>query len=262
MSEEPKGDDRLRNLEVAGSDPVAGSAENHSQEGFMFEYSYFIGTLVMLIVWSILYATERSLKRPMIVFSLLAGVSGFFSAFVYNQDWWMPLTITHTFVGIEDFLFSFTIGGIAAVIGTRFGRSFQAGRSFREAFKRLIIMILMIYVVGLVAFLFGIHSFFAALIACTAAMVVLLHQRFDLLGYAPRSGLFTLIALLPAYWIPEILNPGWLTDTWMVENLTGFTLFGIVIEDIIWVFFAAAITALLFRWMYEKDPRTTIPKTI
>jgi hypothetical protein len=220
----------------------------------MYEYSYFIGTLVMAFVWSILYVTERSLKRPMVAFSLLAGVSGFFSAFVYNQDWWLPLTITHTFVGIEDFLFSFTIGGIAAVIGTRFGRTFEASRAFKDAFRRLVIIILMIYAVGLAAFLFGIHSFFAALIACGAGMVVLLHQRPDLFGYTARAGLFTLIALLPAYWIPELLNPGWLADTWMIGNLTGLTLFGIVIEDVIWVFFAAAITALLFRWMYERDP--------
>lgn len=34
----------------------------------------------------------------------------------WTRDWWKPTTITDTVVGVEDFLLSFTNGGIAAVI--------------------------------------------------------------------------------------------------------------------------------------------------
>ena len=48
--------------------------------------------------------------------SVIFGVIGPFVEVVYTLDWWAPLTITGTVVGIEDVLFGFVCGGIATVV--------------------------------------------------------------------------------------------------------------------------------------------------
>ena len=48
--------------------------------------------------------------------SLLFGFGGIVSEQTHTQDWWQPLTLTGTRIGVEDFLIGFAIGGIAAVI--------------------------------------------------------------------------------------------------------------------------------------------------
>ena len=52
----------------------------------------------------------------MITISIIFGIGGILSEFYHIQDWWQPLIITNTPIGIEDFLIGFFIGGIAAVI--------------------------------------------------------------------------------------------------------------------------------------------------
>lgn len=225
----------------------------------MFPYSYFAGVVVMLIIWSILYFRRADLRKPMLVFSTTCGIAGFFSALLYNQDWWLPLTITHTFVGIEDLLFGFTISGIAGTIllhitNTRLSSLYPT----RIILQRILIMAGIAYLIFIILFIVGIHSFIAGSVAGLGMYGILIFKQPRLLVRSLGAGLLTLIALLPAYWIPELLNPGWLTDSWMIHNLTGITLLGIVIEDIIWVIIAGAACYALFRWSSERHTQPNL----
>jgi hypothetical protein len=47
----------------------------------------------------------------MLIMSLLFGIAGLLVEPVYAHDWWHPLNLTNTSVGIEDFLFGFVVGG-------------------------------------------------------------------------------------------------------------------------------------------------------
>jgi hypothetical protein len=48
--------------------------------------------------------------------STFIGLLGPFSEIWYLKDYWNPLTISHTTIGIEDYLFGFFIGGIACSV--------------------------------------------------------------------------------------------------------------------------------------------------
>lgn len=79
-------------------------------------YSYLIGDLTLLIVWFILFYFRKNVRKEMLIISLIIGIGGLFAETIYTIDWWQPLTITGTLIGIEDFLFGFAIGGIGSSI--------------------------------------------------------------------------------------------------------------------------------------------------
>src|SRR5680860_282366 len=50
------------------------------------------------------------------IISVITGICGPIADLLYTRDWWSPLTITHTPIGIESVLVGFMIGGIASVV--------------------------------------------------------------------------------------------------------------------------------------------------
>ena len=81
-----------------------------------YQYTYLIGDLILLFVWLILFWWRKDVRKEMLYLSPFFGIIGLLTEYYYIKDWWKPLTITGTAIGIEDFLFGFGIGGICAVI--------------------------------------------------------------------------------------------------------------------------------------------------
>ncbi|MFT4283187.1 MAG: lycopene cyclase domain-containing protein [Candidatus Woesearchaeota archaeon] len=218
----------------------------------MLQYSYFIGVLVMLLIWGVMFYLREDLRKLMFISSLVCGVFGFFGALVYNQDWWLPLTLTHTFVGIEDFLFAFTLFGIAGFIGFHLYK-FKLPKkiNYEKLIKKVLFVSLVYYILLVLLYFLGVHSFYGSLIGGLLIYFYIVIKNNSLIKYSLISGLVVVILLLPAYLIPELLNPGWLKDAWMLENLTGLTFLGIVIEDVIWVYAAGICCSALLKWLID-----------
>jgi len=81
-----------------------------------YQYTYLFWTAIFLIIWGTFFIKRKDLRKEMLVISFLFGLGGLISELTHIQDWWQPLTITNTSIGIEDFLIGFAIGGIASVI--------------------------------------------------------------------------------------------------------------------------------------------------
>jgi hypothetical protein len=81
-----------------------------------YHSAYLFYDALFLAVWIALFVLRNDLRVPMIIYSLLVAPLGPGSEAWYLRDYWKPLTITGTDVGIEDVLFAFAIGGIALAI--------------------------------------------------------------------------------------------------------------------------------------------------
>ena len=81
-----------------------------------YQYTYLIGNIIGLIIWIFIFLRRKDLRKEMLLLSFIFGISGLFAEIIYTKDWWQPLTITNTRIGIEDFFFGFIIGGVSAVI--------------------------------------------------------------------------------------------------------------------------------------------------
>lgn len=85
-----------------------------------YQYSYLIGDLILLAIWLVLFLWRKDTRKEMAIISLLFGFLGTVVTLIYLMDWWHPLTITGTRIGIEDFIFGFSTAGIAAVVYSLF----------------------------------------------------------------------------------------------------------------------------------------------
>ncbi len=79
-------------------------------------YAYFIWAAIFGIIWISLYFWRKDVRKEMLIVSIFMGFIGILTEIIHIQDWWQPLTITRSTIGIEDFLIGFFIGGIAAII--------------------------------------------------------------------------------------------------------------------------------------------------
>ena len=73
----------------------------------MDNHLYLLWSFLFGTIWIIFYFIRKDLRRIMIKISFVFGLAGILSELVYIIDWWKPLTITGTSVGVEDFLIGF-----------------------------------------------------------------------------------------------------------------------------------------------------------
>ena len=80
-----------------------------------YQYTYLIGNIFALAIWLFFFFRRKDTRKEMLIISIIFGIMGLLVESVYIYDWWQPLTITGTAIGLEDFLFGFLFGGVAAV---------------------------------------------------------------------------------------------------------------------------------------------------
>ena len=222
-----------------------------------YKYTYLAGSLLFLVYWIWFYKKYPEFRKEQVILSVIFAISGpFISYFLFINDWWQPETVFGARIGIEDVIFGFACGGLAAVI---FAPWFKKSGVNKIPIKR----ILRIFPLG-VAILFslilyfglGLHSFYANIIAGSISTCLIWLYRKDLISISLVSGLILTIISMPVYWILELLSAGWIRQTWHLERLSQINFLSIPIEDLIWFFFVGMLVSILYPFYvqtkYEK----------
>jgi hypothetical protein len=216
-----------------------------------------IGNLGLFIPWLILFLMRKDTRKEMLIMSVLFGFIGFLVEPIFIVDWWHPLTITNTPIGIEDFLFGFALGGVAAVIYEEVMKKKLNPR--RRHFKPrwpwfLVYAILISSLFYGSFFLFNIHSFWASLIAIMTVTILIWIQRPDLIFNSLLSGILLTIVASLFFILPQLITPGWVQTHWYMENLTGITILSGPLEDYLWCITAGLLVGPLYEfWQSEKE---------
>jgi len=180
---------------------------------------------------------------------------------VWTTDWWRPETITGTRVGIEDIILGITNGGLGAVLyEIVFGKRARALRKdsiVRRFFKKkrwlLWAPLFVSVIVGSTIFwILGWHSFWATILSCLMGTGVVLLLRRDLFPGAVFGGLSMVLVALPVYELLVFFFPGVVEQFWLLDNLSGFLIWGIPIEDLGFYFAAGAFLAPFYEFLFEK----------
>ena len=81
------------------------------------QYAYLVGcTILFGLFWLPLYLRCKSLRKEMLLMSALAAPLGPLTTLFYWADYWQPQYAIPQLTGLEDFIFSFLIGGVAGVV--------------------------------------------------------------------------------------------------------------------------------------------------
>ena len=221
-----------------------------------YQYTYLIGGLIVLTLWIILFLHRKDTRKEMLILSLIFGFMGFIFESIHVLDWWRPLTITNTTLGIEDFLFGFGIGGIAAVIYEHFFNKkvkIKKVKKLKEQKRNLnlIIVITTYPLLFLGIFFIGFNSFIAGIAPLILLTSIIYIKRPDLIKNSLLSGLLVLIASTLGYFILNYITPGFFDEFWLFENIGKNVFLGIPLEEYIWYFLFGAFVGPLYEYWKE-----------
>jgi hypothetical protein len=170
--------------------------------------------------------------------------------FIWIKDWWHPITVTGTPIGIEDLVMCFTHVGIPIFIYKyTFGRDTIKNKlvSKKESAKRLLLLLLIIFFPLLALFYcFNVHSFFATSIGMMLGGLYIILRRKDLIPAALWNSVLMVALTFPVYIIGNFTSPGVIKALWD-PRISGIFILGIPIEDIVWY----AILGFLWGGIHE-----------
>ena len=221
-----------------------------------YQYSYLIGALLALLVWIIFFLIRKDTRKEMLILSLIFGVISFPAQYVYIQDWWKPLTIIGTSLGIEDFIFGFSVGGVLAVAYSIFFKKRIKIKKvkIKEQKRNLNFLFLFVLLVGIFSlsfFVLKLNTLISTILAFVIPTIAIYIKRKDLIKDSIMSGIVTIPAVFILYQILYLITPGFFGDFWLYQNIGRILIFRIPLEEFIWFFFAGAFIGPLYEYWKE-----------
>jgi len=222
-----------------------------------YQYTYLIIVSILIVIWIILFLWRKDIRKEMLIISLIFGLAGPLSAYVYIQDWWKPLTITKTPIGIEDFLFGFVIGGIAAIIySLLFNKKIKTTKvkkikTQKRNINFLILLVLLASIFLLSFFVLKLNSLISTILAFIIPTLIIYIKRKDLVKDSLLSGILTLAISIIIYYILNLIMPGFFDEFWLFQNIGRVMILGIPLEEHVWFFLAGAFIGPLYEYWKE-----------
>ena len=225
-----------------------------------YRYFYFLWSLIFLTIWLILFLHRKDLREDMLFISFFFGWGGVISQFTHLVDWWRPLTLTGTPVGIEDFIIGFSIGGIASVIYIEmYHLKFKSEHHFlkMKSKKHYFMGDIFLFTFALVFlgmfYIAHLSSFYSVVIAYLSGIGVMAFYRKDLILDSAVSGIIMLIMGFLIYCLLFLLYPEYILKFWYLRgNWYSQLMFGIPLSEYIWFFFTGAFIGPLYEFVRNK----------
>jgi len=190
------------------------------------KYAYLIANIFFLLVWLVIFWKAKKLRRPMLVMSLITASFGPVSEIWYFADYWKPeIALPLPIIGgVEDLLFGFSIGGIAAFAYESF---FIRGlcKCEEKKLKKEWFLLVFFGILGISMIIFnnllGLNSIFASSIGMIIIALIMLYLRPDLIPNAVGSALMVAGIMFIIYFLGQEFFSGghaWVVRIWKLSN--------------------------------------------
>ncbi|MGH2564784.1 MAG: lycopene cyclase domain-containing protein, partial [Ginsengibacter sp.] len=218
------------------------------------QFIYLIALVPFCLIWLLIFFTRKDLRQEMLLMSLIIGILGLMTSYYWwTVDWWRPLNITGTRIGIEDFIIAFTSGGIMATIyEVIFKRGLYKRKLHHHAGAGLTILLLLSQTTMWLFWGVGLTSFWASTVAMLLTALVVMVIRKDLIITSLLSGLLMAIISFSFYGVVIFLSPQWIGHTYL-DGLSGTRFIGIPVEEFVFWFLSGLVFGPLYEyWQGER----------
>jgi hypothetical protein len=206
----------------------------------MDKYLYLFGCLYLFLFWIIIYIFRKDFRRILIRFGFLGVIATFASQWLYDRDYWRPLSVFPFWkiFHIEDFLFSFVFAGVAATIykfvfRKKWGiKKYPYRRKMFYSFFPISMAILII-----LNMFFGFNSVITNAVLSICFLLFMVCLRHDLVVPMLATSLLMLIIITPAYYILfSVISPHYWDKYWLLHgtSLGVLVLGGIPWTELFW----------------------------
>lgn len=212
---------------------------------------YLLGDTLFFLVWLAIFWYRCDARKEILSVSVLFGIAGLVADFVASIDYWTPPTITGTRVGIESFLYGFSIGGIASAIYIAITKRRVVGGN-NDAGMRFILSIYVLTAIFLTVFLaFGMDSFYANIVAFLVPTCIMLLQRKDLLFDSLVTGILLTIIGIVITSVLLMLQPTFIQQHWKLDGQWYMRLlFGIPLGEYIFYLTAGMFIGPFYEYWH------------
>jgi len=206
----------------------------------MDTYTYLLIPALFFIPWLCIYGFKKNVRKKMLKTSIMAGFAGFIAEYWYFKDYWQPETLFgNSVISIEDFLFGFTITGIAvsiyeAAFDVKTMPVYKSRKKLFGYFFLAGVLCMMVFNI-----LLGVNSIVVSCAAFVIFTVLMTAIRPDLLRQSLLSGVLTLVVVIPVYALLfNVVSPYYWDEHWLLaKTRLGVTILGnIPVTELVWYF--------------------------
>lgn len=210
------------------------------------QYAWLIWSLILIVIWLVIYflLEAKDKKREMFVVSLWTSLLGFTEP-LFVPEYWNPpslFDLAHrTGFDIESLIFSFGIGGIAAVLYERVFRaahekiSTHGRHSFRHQYHLWAILSAPVIFIALYLST-NLNPIYVSAIALFLGGFATWYCRPDLKKKMIISA-FIFFALYFVYFLTLIAAyPGYVEQVWRLDVVSGILIAGVPLEELMFAF--------------------------
>lgn len=209
-----------------------------------------------LAIYGIIYYKRTDLRDQMRKFGVFVGLWSIGSSyFLWTQDWWRPMTVTGTIVGVEDFIFGFAIGGIL-IAGYEFflQKELVESDKFSDGWSRTRMVLTLFLGSFFVTYtVSGFPSWLSWSISSILGAMLIVYYRRDLLKASLGTGLIAFTYSIVGYQILLLYNPDFVQQTYLLDQLSGMLWLGVPIEEYIWFFTSGLLVGPYYELYHELE---------
>lgn len=222
------------------------------------KYAYFLGCLYFLAIWIFLFWRLKQYRKLMIFMSFLLSPLGlFFEYFLWTKDWWHPLNMTGTKIGIEDFLLSFTQivlpTPLYVYVFEKEVKEFDFSKEiFIKGLKNLVILTPFSLFFTLFIFYFlKLNSFIATISGVFLGIFFIFLKRKDLIKHSFLAGFLFVFYVITCYVMGIFLYPNIISEFWYIDKISNILFLGIPVEDLLFYLGVGMFLGVMYPYLFD-----------
>ncbi len=230
-------------------------------------YAYLILTSGLLVVWLVLFAVRKDLRRSMLYVSLVTALLGLTEP-LFVPQYWNPYTLFNlarrTGFDVESPVFCFAVGGIVyAAYDVLFRRELDEAMTRERSsirHRHHALAIASAFVLFLVLEIATrLNPIYSSVIALTVGFFATLYCRRDLwLKMVASAGLFLFI-YFAFFAVFNVAYPGYVQSVWNLKALSGVLVIGVPLEELMYAFTFGLFWASLYEHLTWRKGRRIAP---
>lgn len=221
----------------------------------MLQIGYFVGCLILSVTWLLFYSIRKDLRKELLFGSFLALPFGF-SEVLFVHEYWNPPSLFNLInkfgFGIEDFIFTFIVGGIAAIgYEVIYKKKDVKIKSKHKGLSPYILFCILFLGLEVLLPYKTIYNLYLSFFVCE---IYVGYKRPDLVSQMTYSGLFFSIFYFLSFLFFNSFFPNYINSIYSLKNFIGINIAGIPIEEILFSFLGGSFWSILYE--YTKSYKT------
>ncbi|MBD98781.1 MAG: hypothetical protein CMO34_02975 [Verrucomicrobia bacterium] len=224
------------------------------------QYVWFNWSIIILVVWYVIYRFKPTYRKVMLKMSLITAPFGLTEP-LFVPEYWFPPSLFNlaetTGFDIESIIFSFSIGGIGAILYQLVSnQTITIINSEERKLKRHRLHLLILYVPPIIfiilAYFTNLNHIYCGVLALFVGALATLYCRPDLKSKIWIGGL--LFTLLYFIYFGSILlfYPKYVELFWNLDELSGILIFGVPLEEFFFAFSFGMYWSSLYEHLFWK----------